>query len=81
MHTPKHRERQQPAEALAQALVSEGLVSVPQAHAFLGVGRGKLYQLMREGELAYVYIGRRRLVPRRALIEVAARGLRQVETG
>jgi len=34
-----------------------------------------LYLLMERGELAYTVIGRRRLIPHRALIELAARGL------
>lgn len=38
------------------------LVSIPDAAKALGVGRSKLYDLISEGRLETVTIGRRRLV-------------------
>jgi excisionase family DNA binding protein len=38
------------------------LVSIPDAAKALGVGRSKLYELIGEGRLETVTIGRRRLV-------------------
>jgi excisionase family DNA binding protein len=38
------------------------LVSIPEAAAALGCGRSKLYELIGEGRLETVTIGRRRLV-------------------
>jgi excisionase family DNA binding protein len=43
------------------------LVSVRQAARLLGIGRDLTYQLVREGRLQSVCLGRRILVPRRAL--------------
>ncbi len=56
-------------------IVGEGLLSVSEAARFLGLSRSKTYCLMEGGELAYVKIGRARRIPRRALIELAARHL------
>jgi len=38
------------------------LVSIPDAAQALGIGRSKLYELIGEGHLETVTIGRRRLV-------------------
>ena len=60
----------------APAFVSDGLLSVAAAAAFLSVSRSKLYEMMDGGLLPYVKLGRSRRVPRRALVELAAGGLR-----
>jgi excisionase family DNA binding protein len=57
------------------ALVADGLMTILEAAAFLRVSRSTLYVFMDSGELASVKLGRRRLVPRRALVEFAARGV------
>ena len=59
-----------------EALVTEGLLTVKEAAAFLSISRSKLYELMDHGELPFVKIGRSRRVPRQAVVELAARGLR-----
>jgi excisionase family DNA binding protein len=59
----------------AVAIVSDGLVTIEQARAFLCVSRGALYNLMDAGELPFVKLGRSRRVPRRAVVELAARAL------
>ncbi len=57
-------------------LVAEGLLTIVETAAFLSISRSKLYELMDSGELAFVKLGRSRRVPRRAVVELAARGLR-----
>ena len=65
----------------AVALVSEGLWTVREAAAFLGMGRSAVYELMNTGELPWVKIGRSRRVPKRAVVELAAREVRGLEYG
>jgi len=60
----------------AQRLVEDGLLTVEDAAAFLGVKRSFLYSLMSSGRLPFVKIGKARRVPRRALVELAAEHLR-----
>ncbi len=59
-----------------QALVADGLMTVKEAAEFLRLSRSSVYALMDHGELAFVKLGRRRRIPRRALVELAASGLR-----
>lgn len=49
------------------------LLSIPEAAAELGLGRTKTYQLIDEGILETVNVGRRRLVPRDSLEAAVAR--------
>ena len=57
-------------------LVQDGLLTIREAIAFLRLGRSTLYGLMERGVLPYVCIGARRLIPRRALVDLAASHLR-----
>lgn len=57
-------------------MVEEGLLSVREAARFLSVSRSTLYELMESGQLHYVKLGRARRIPRRAVLELAARNLR-----
>ncbi len=57
-------------------LVADGLLTVREAADFLRISRSRLYELMDRGELIYLKLGRSRRIPRRAVIELAARGLR-----
>ena len=59
-----------------QALVADGLMTVIEAAEFLRLSRSSVYVLMDHGELAFVKLGRSRRIPRRALVELATRGLR-----
>ncbi len=59
-----------------QALVADGLMTVREAAQFLRLSRSSVYALMDHGELAFVKLGRSRRIPRRALVELAASGLR-----
>jgi excisionase family DNA binding protein len=63
------------AETLTRAIVEDGLDTVESAKAFLQVSRSFLYGLMEAGKLEYVKLGKARRIPRRALIDLAARGL------
>jgi excisionase family DNA binding protein len=54
-------------------MVADGMVHVAEAARFLGIGKSLLYQMMEQGELAYAKIHGRRCIPRRALVELAAR--------
>jgi excisionase family DNA binding protein len=56
-------------------MVADGLRTIPEAQEFTRLSRSALYMLMERGELAYTRIGRRRLIPHRALVELAQRGL------
>jgi excisionase family DNA binding protein len=51
-------------------------MTVQEAAAFLRISRSSLYTQMDDGELEYVKLGRSRRVPRRAVLDLAARGLR-----
>ena len=57
-------------------LVQDGLMTIREAIAFLRLGRSTLYGLMERGALPYACIGCRRLIPRRALVDLAASHLR-----
>lgn len=59
-----------------EQLVQEGVRTVQEATQFTRLSRSKLYAEMEAGRLAYVTVGRRRLIPMRALTEMLARGLR-----
>ena len=49
------------------------LLSIEEVIARTSLGRSKVYELLASGELASVKIGRRRLVPARALDEFVER--------
>ena len=57
-------------------LVADGLLSVKACALFLGVSRSTVYQMMDAGLLCYAKLGRSRRIPKRAIIELAARELR-----
>ena len=51
-------------------------MKVTEAADFLRLSRSNLYALMERGELPFVKLGRSRRIPRRAVIALAAGGLR-----
>ncbi len=59
-----------------ELLVSDGLMTIREAAEFLRLSPSTLYTLMDHGELAFVKLGRSRRIPRRALVDLAARALR-----
>jgi excisionase family DNA binding protein len=56
-------------------LMTDGSFGVEEAQSFSGLGRTFLYELMTRGELPYTKVGARRLIPKRALVELLAKGL------
>jgi excisionase family DNA binding protein len=58
-----------------RSVVDEGLMTVPEAAAFLRISRTSLYDLMDRGDLPFVKLGKSRRVPRRAVVDLAARCL------
>jgi excisionase family DNA binding protein len=53
-------------------LFSDGVLQVAAAVEFCGLGRTQLYSLMSAGKLPYSQVGTRRLIPRRALVDLLA---------
>ncbi len=64
------------SEPYGEELVADGLFTVAEAASLLRLCRSNLYSLMDRGELAYSKLGRSRRIPRRAVMALAARGLR-----
>ena len=48
-------------------LASDGALGIRDAAAWLGISRSRFYELLAEGGIPTVRIGRRRVVPRAAL--------------
>ncbi len=63
------------APASSAELVADGLLSVAEACRLLSISRSFLYAQMDAGELPYCRLGRSRRIPRRALLDYAARHL------
>lgn len=63
------------SSASDMALFDEGCLTVPQAVEITTISRSALYNAMSAGELAFVRRGRRRLIPRKALVAWLAQGL------
>lgn len=69
------RLRPVPAERDPADLLAGGCFSVTEAAKFAGLGRTSIYEAMDSGELPSLKRGRRRLIPKRALIAWLAEGL------
>ena len=50
-----------------EQIMSEGCISVADAVRYAGISRTALYAAMGDGEIPYVKVGSRRLVPKQAL--------------
>jgi excisionase family DNA binding protein len=48
---------------------------VPEAAKMLGISRNFAYELIRQGKLPYVKLGKRILIPKVALIKMLERGI------
>ena len=59
-----------------EAMVAEGLERCVEAARFLGISRTKIYQLMRDGLLPYVQLGKSRRIPIAAVRAYAATNLK-----
>lgn len=60
----------------AEELLRDGALTVGAATEYAGLSRAELYRRMERGVLPYTIQGRRRLIPRRALVRMLAAGLR-----
>jgi excisionase family DNA binding protein len=58
-----------------EPLLADGLKTVTEATAYTRLSRATIYGLMDRGELAYTKIGRRRLIPVKALVTLCSRNL------
>jgi excisionase family DNA binding protein len=58
-------------------LAQEGLCSIQEACEFLSIKKSSLYNLMKRGELPFVFVGSNRRIPRRALIEFTEKILKE----
>ena len=61
----------------ARELCGDGALDVKAAIAFSGIRRAWLFQLMASGELPFIRLRRKRLVPRSALVRLLESGLQQ----
>jgi excisionase family DNA binding protein len=59
----------------AKELVADGAMGVKAAQAFTGLSRAELYKLMAAGTLPYLKHGTRRLVPKKALVDLLAKDM------
>ncbi len=71
--TGDREERAAKALRAAEELVSDGRLSVEQAIELTGLSRSELYARMKAGDLPFTKDGKRRLIPRRALVTMMAR--------
>jgi excisionase family DNA binding protein len=62
----------QPSSATAEDIVRDGCVSVEEAAKHTGLSRPSLYRLMERGDLRYVRLCGRRLIPRTTLTALLA---------
>ncbi len=63
-------------EGDATELLADGALSVAAAAEFASLSRASLYEAMQRGELLYLKRGRRRLIPKRALVLWLAEGFK-----
>ncbi len=73
--TPMTGSGTDPSTGTAEDLLRDGVLSVREATEFSRLSKSRLYQLMGANELEFVRAGRRRLIPKRALIAYLERGL------
>jgi excisionase family DNA binding protein len=62
-------------EMTTAEVFEQGSVTVAGLKAEYGIGRSTAYELMGAGRLPYTQVGRRRLIPRRAVMQLLAAGL------
>lgn len=52
-----------------ESLLNDGCLHIAEAARFSGLSKSSLYLAMERGDLLYVKVGRRRLIPRAGLIQ------------
>ena len=65
----------QVADAAATDLVSGGVMNILEAAEYARLSRAEIYRAMGAGELAFVKVGRRRMIPKNAIIAWLGRHL------
>ena len=66
----------------AEALLEDGAVTLKKAEDEFGISRSQLYLQMNAGNLPFFQFGRRRLIPRKGLRQLVAKGsLTEAERG
>jgi excisionase family DNA binding protein len=69
-----------PTDSSASDVLGDGTLTIEQAIAFSGLPRTNLYEFMGRGELVYTKVGKRRLIPKRALVELLRQRLTSSNT-
>lgn len=64
-----------PAKNAAADVVADGVLTVKEACDFLKVGKSEVFKLMGSGELRSLKIGKRRLIPKKAAVDLLAKKL------
>ena len=59
----------------ATEMMAEGVVSLEEACRFTSLSRAQMYNLMTNGTLPFVQLGRRRTIPRAALVKYLSENL------
>ena len=54
-------------ESEESELLEEGAMQIKDAVAWSGISRSRLYEAMAQGDLPFVRVGERRLIPKRGL--------------
>ena len=62
-------------EKLNEAIVSEGMMSPTEVAEFLGFCRDTIYEMMSDGELPWTKIRGSRRIPRKLVVELAAKNM------
>ena len=60
-------------------LLADGAMQIADAVAWSGLARTKLYDAMNRGELPFIKDGKRRLIPKRGLMDYLARRMERNE--
>jgi len=58
-----------------EKLTIDGALGIPEACEFTGLGQSFLYALMEDGQLKFIKVGRRRVIPRVELRRLLAKSL------
>lgn len=61
------------ASSSAEATCREGALSLARAGRFCGVSKAVIYELVKAGKLPSLPFGRRRVIPKQALVALMAR--------
>lgn len=62
------------AEAMHDRVFDDGALDIASAVRFSGIPRSNLFNLISDGTLASVKLGKKRLIAKRALVELLKRG-------